>query len=100
MALCAAPRLLMVDEFSLGLAPIATLEIGALLRDVTRKLSLSLLIVEQNTEAALRIADFIYIMDAGSVVASGPSAEFRDTKTLKDVYLGTSEGGRTKGGRT
>jgi ABC-type branched-subunit amino acid transport system ATPase component/ABC-type branched-subunit amino acid transport system permease subunit len=95
MALCAAPRLLMVDEFSLGLAPIATLEIGALLRDVTRKLNLSLLIVEQNTEAALRIADFIYIMDAGSVVASGPSAEFRDTQTLKDVYLGTGEGGRT-----
>jgi branched-chain amino acid transport system ATP-binding protein/branched-chain amino acid transport system permease protein len=100
MALCAAPRLLMVDEFSLGLAPIATLEIGALLRDVTRKLSLSLLIVEQNTEAALRIADFIYIMDAGSVVAAGPSAEFRDTKTLKDVYLGTGEGGRTESGRT
>ena len=93
MALCADPRLLMVDEFSLGLAPIAIQEIGALLRDVAQRLKLSMLLVEQNTDAALRIADYIYLMDSGVIVASGSSAKFRDASTLSKAYLGESEGG-------
>jgi ABC-type branched-subunit amino acid transport system ATPase component/ABC-type branched-subunit amino acid transport system permease subunit len=93
MALCANPRLLMVDEFSLGLAPIAIQEIGALLRDVAERLKLSMLLVEQNTDAALRIADYIYLMDSGTIVASGSSARFHDTSTLTKAYLGAGEGG-------
>jgi branched-chain amino acid transport system permease protein len=93
MALCADPRLLMVDEFSLGLAPIAIHEIGDLLRDVAERLKLSMLLVEQNTSAALHIADYIYLMDSGEIVADGSSDNFRDTSALSKAYLGTSEGG-------
>ena len=87
-SLLCRPRLLMVDELSLGLAPKITLELMELLARLSRTGRPTVLIVEQNAQQALRYADRIYVLSQGSVVLTGTPAELGRDSTLLSAYLG------------
>jgi branched-chain amino acid transport system ATP-binding protein len=89
--LLASPRLMMLDEPSLGLSPRLTGEVFALLRDVHRERGLSLLLVEQNTHKALELADRAYVLELGRIVMAGPPEQLRVDPLLRDAYLGGAE---------
>jgi branched-chain amino acid transport system ATP-binding protein len=88
-ALMAKPQILMLDEPSLGLAPIITREIFKIIASL-RDLGVSILLVEQNARAALETADFGYVMETGEIVHSGPSAMLINDPRLIATYLGGS----------
>jgi branched-chain amino acid transport system ATP-binding protein len=85
-ALMASPRLLMLDEPSLGLAPLIVAEIFRIMQDL-RRTGVSILLVEQNARAALRIADRAYVMELGVFTMQGPASEFADDQRIASSYL-------------
>ena len=87
-ALVAGPKMLLVDELSLGLAPLIVKAIYAQLRVVGDTLGTSMLIVEQNARLALEFASTAYILDRGRIVLSGPSAEVAASDAMRESYLG------------
>ena len=87
-ALVASPKLLLVDELSLGLAPLIVKAIYQQLRVVGDTLGTSMLIVEQNARLALEFAQSAYVLDRGRIVLSGASAEVAASETMKESYLG------------
>jgi branched-chain amino acid transport system ATP-binding protein len=93
MALTCEPKLLLVDELSLGLAPIVTQEIMAILSTINRNLGLAMLIVEQNAAAALRIASFGYVLENGRVVFKGEAHKLLNHQDIKEFYLGDQNAG-------
>ncbi len=91
-ALMGAPRLLMLDEPSLGLAPIIVADIFRTIGEL-RSSGVSVLLVEQNAKAALRVADRAYVMELGEFVLEGPAAELATNERVAASYLGfTHEG--------
>ncbi|MEV4380180.1 ABC transporter ATP-binding protein [Streptosporangium sp. NPDC049644] len=82
------PRLLMVDEASLGLSPIAVEMVFDMLRSVVASWGTTLLVVEQNVRAAQGISDNAYVMETGSVVLSGPAHEVLGSERVRQTYLG------------
>ncbi|MEU1405648.1 ABC transporter ATP-binding protein [Streptomyces sp. NPDC005728] len=86
-ALVSSPRLLVLDEPSLGLSPVAIQQVRAVLEELKRD-GLTLLLVEQNVELALQLADHAYVMQRGRVIASGTTAELGKSSSVKDLYLG------------
>jgi branched-chain amino acid transport system ATP-binding protein len=89
-ALMAKPRLLMLDEPSLGLAPLITRDIFHIIASL-RELGVSILLVEQNARAALETADFGYVMETGEIVHSGPADALIADPRLITTYLGGNE---------
>jgi branched-chain amino acid transport system ATP-binding protein len=89
--LLAAPRMMMLDEPSLGLSPRLTSEVFMLLRDLHRERGLALLLVEQNTHKALDLADRAYVLELGRIVMAGAPAQLRADPLLRDAYLGGVE---------
>ncbi|PZF83358.1 ABC transporter ATP-binding protein [Jiangella anatolica] len=89
-ALMARPRLLILDEPSLGLAPIRAREIFALVARVNRERGVTILLVEQNARAALALADRAYVLEAGTVVLAGTPAELRADPRVSAAYLGVA----------
>jgi branched-chain amino acid transport system ATP-binding protein len=87
-ALMLRPRLLLLDEPSLGLAPLVVREIFRIVRTINREERVSVLLVEQNASLALGLADHAYLMETGSVVMSGPAAELRENDAIRRAYLG------------
>jgi branched-chain amino acid transport system ATP-binding protein len=87
-ALVARPRLLLLDEPSLGLAPKVTAQIMALLAHLREHTGLTVLLVEQNVRSALSIADKGVVMSLGQVVVTAPAAELRENEQLRHAYLG------------
>jgi branched-chain amino acid transport system ATP-binding protein len=87
-ALMLRPRLLLLDEPSLGLAPLVVREIFRIIRTINREERVSVLLVEQNASLALALADRAYLMETGSVVMSGPSVELRQNDAIRRAYLG------------
>jgi branched-chain amino acid transport system ATP-binding protein len=88
MALLCKPRILLVDELSLGLAPIVIKELMERLQQISRELGLTVLLVEQNAKAALSIADEGYVMESGRVVFSGKATELLSHPDVREFYLG------------
>jgi branched-chain amino acid transport system ATP-binding protein len=88
MALLCRPTVLLIDELSLGLAPIAIKELMERLQQITRELRLTVLLVEQNAKAALSIADHGYVMESGRIVFSGKAAELLSHPDVREFYLG------------
>ena len=86
-ALMARPRLLLLDEPSMGLAPLLVQEIFHTLRQLNGR-GLTIFLVEQNVRQALKIADRAYVMENGKIVLSGPSAELFDNPKVIEAYLG------------
>lgn len=94
-ALMSNPKLMMIDEPSLGLAPKMIEEIFTLLASLKRS-GLSLLIVEQNAQAALTLADHGYVMESGRVVLEAPAEQLRANEDIREFYLGVSHSGERK----
>jgi branched-chain amino acid transport system ATP-binding protein len=87
-ALMLRPRLLLLDEPSLGLAPLVVREIFRIVRTINREEQVSVLLVEQNASLALGLADHAYLMETGAVVMSGPASELRQNDAIRRAYLG------------
>jgi branched-chain amino acid transport system ATP-binding protein len=82
------PRLLLCDEVSLGLAPIVVQEVFRVLREINAESGTGLLLVEQNAELALDIAARVYLLEVGTVAASGEAETFRANDAIRRAYLG------------
>ena len=87
-ALMGRPRLLMLDEPSLGLAPLIVREIFRIVRELNEKEGLTVLVVEQDARIALNSAASAYVLEVGKVAVSGSSAELRDDEAVRRSYLG------------
>jgi branched-chain amino acid transport system ATP-binding protein len=87
-ALMSRPRLLLLDEPSLGLAPLVVREIFRIVRTVNQQEGVSVLLVEQNAAMALDLADHAYLLETGRVVMSGPAAELKKNDAIRRSYLG------------
>jgi branched-chain amino acid transport system ATP-binding protein len=82
------PRLLMLDEPSLGLAPLVTREVFRVVRDLNRKEGLAVLVVEQNAALALGTAGRAYVLETGSIALAGASEELKSNDAIRTAYLG------------
>jgi len=87
-ALMGRPRLLLLDEPSLGLAPLVTREIFRIVRELNERDGLTVLVVEQNAAIALEVADHAYVLEVGEVAVSGTSAELAANESVRRSYLG------------
>lgn len=95
-AMMAGPRLLMLDEPSLGLAPLLVKDIFDHIKRLNEELGLTVLVVEQNAKRALDIADHGYIMEQGRVVLEGSADELKGNPDVKEFYLGLGDEGARK----
>ncbi|HEY1392797.1 MAG TPA: ATP-binding cassette domain-containing protein, partial [Methylibium sp.] len=87
-ALMGKPRLLMLDEPSLGLAPLIVKEIFNIIQRL-RETGVSILLVEQNARAALEVADYGYVLETGEIALEGPASELAHDPRVIETYLGT-----------
>jgi branched-chain amino acid transport system ATP-binding protein len=95
-ALMSNPKVILLDEPSLGLAPLIIEEIFGIIGRLNKEQGVTIGLVEQNANLALNSADYAYVMENGSVVMEGPAAQLRDNADIKEFYLGISEGGEKK----
>ncbi|MBI3326108.1 MAG: ABC transporter ATP-binding protein [Nitrospinae bacterium] len=93
-ALMSRPKLMLLDEPSLGLAPMLVEEIFEIIARLNREEKVTVLLVEQNAAMALTIAQYGYILENGRIVLDGTAASLRDNEDVKEFYLGLSEIGR------
>ena len=93
-ALMARPQMILLDEPSMGLAPQLVGEIFEIVKELNRKERVSILLAEQNTNIALRYADYGYILENGRVVMDGEAKSLADNEDVKEFYLGFSSAGR------
>ena len=93
-AMMAKPKMLLLDEPSMGLAPQLVAEIFNIVRELNQKEGVSILLAEQNTNVALRNADYGYIIETGHVMLHGTAEELLNDKKVKELYLGISKEGR------
>ena len=98
-ALMAKPKLMLLDEPSLGLAPMLVEEIFSIIKKINQEEAVSILLVEQNAMAALDIATYGYIMENGRVVMDGPAEKLKENPDVREFYLGLTEFGQKKGFR-
>jgi branched-chain amino acid transport system ATP-binding protein len=87
-AMMSRPRLLLLDEPSLGLAPLVTRELFARLGDLNRSDGLTVLVVEQNANLALDIGHWGYVLETGRIAVQGPAAQLHDDEAVRKAYLG------------
>ena len=92
-ALVCKPELLLVDELSLGLAPVVVDDLMARLLQIKRELGITILLVEQSAAVALDVADYSYVLENGRIVLDGDSARLLDHPDIQEFYLGQSSGG-------
>ena len=95
-ALMSSPKMLMLDEPSLGLAPLLVNEIFENVTRINQEMDTTLLIVEQNAKIALDISTYAYIMETGKIVLEGPSDELKNNPDVKEFYMGVTQGGGRK----
>lgn len=95
-ALMSRPRLMLLDEPSLGLAPMLVQNIFEIIRRINRDSGVSILLVEQNANVALQTADSAYVMENGRVVLEGPADQLAQNADIKEFYLGLTQLGERK----
>jgi branched-chain amino acid transport system ATP-binding protein len=95
-ALMARPRLMLLDEPSLGLAPLLVREIYEIIERINAEQGMSILLVEQNVRAALGIADYAHVMENGRIVLAGQAEDMRDNEDVREFYMGLSAIGSRK----
>jgi len=87
-ALMAAPKLLLLDEPSLGLSPVMVKEIGRIILNINRQEGVSIILVEQNARMALKLSSQGYVLETGKIVLSGPSGDLLNNDHVRRAYLG------------
>jgi len=95
-ALMSSPKVLMLDEPSLGLAPLLVKEIFENIRTINQEMNTTILVVEQNAKIALDVSQYAYIMESGKIVLEGPSEELKNNPDVKEFYMGITQGGGRK----
>jgi branched-chain amino acid transport system ATP-binding protein len=95
-ALMIHPKVMLLDEPSLGLSPKLVREIFDIIRRINADEKTSMLLVEQNAKAALSVAEYGYVMENGRIVMSGPGGKLRSNEDVKEFYLGLSQVGQRK----
>jgi branched-chain amino acid transport system ATP-binding protein len=95
-ATMARPRLLLLDEPSLGLAPRVAHEIFELVQRLNADQEMTIFLVEQNAKMALQLAEYGYVMENGKIVLDGPAERLREDADVKEFYLGMSKSGRRR----
>jgi branched-chain amino acid transport system ATP-binding protein len=95
-AMMARPKLMLLDEPSLGLAPLKVQEIYEIIRRINIEQKVSILVVEQNVQAALGIADYGYVIENGKIVMDGPAEKLKDNEDIKEFYMGLSAVGERR----
>jgi len=95
-ALMSRPKIMMLDEPSLGLAPLVVKEIFTILKEINRDQDTALLLVEQNAKQALELAHYGYIMENGKIVLDGKSEKLKENEDVKEFYLGITEESKRK----
>lgn len=95
-ALMSHPKLMLLDEPSLGLAPLLVEEIYQIIRRINAEEKTAILLVEQNASIALELAQYGYVMENGRVVLDGPADKLKDNEDIKEFYLGLSQVGKQK----
>jgi branched-chain amino acid transport system ATP-binding protein len=93
-AMMAKPSMLLLDEPSMGLAPQIVAEIFEIIKDLNQKEGVSILLAEQNTNVALKNADYGYILESGRIMMEGPAKDLAENEDVKEFYLGVSSGER------
>ncbi len=93
-AMMARPKMMLLDEPSMGLAPLLVQEVFAIIQRLNKDLGITMLLVEQNANMALSVADYGYIMESGKIVLDGTGAELASNEDVKEFYLGG--GGHTR----
>ena len=86
-ALMSKPRLLLMDEPSMGLAPVIVQEISRIIEEISEK-GVTVILVEQNAELALLLADYAYVLETGALVLEGPAGDLHENEHVKKAYLG------------
>jgi len=94
--LMARPRLMMLDEPSIGLAPLLVQDIFQAIRQINKESGIPILLVEQNAKIALEIADYAYVMETGRIVLDGPADHLSENEDIKEFYLGLTQLGERK----
>ena len=94
--LMARPKLMLMDEPSLGLSPALVKEIFRIIERINKEQNTSILLVEQNAAVALSISDHAYVMENGRIVLDGPSSKLKENEDIKEFYLGLSQVGKRK----
>jgi len=89
-ALMARPKLILMDEPSMGLSPLLVKEVFAIIRQINRDLGVTILLVEQNARAALEVADHGYVLEMGEIALEGPAAQLATDSRVIDTYLGAA----------
>ena len=89
-SMMASPKLVLLDEPSLGLAPTLVEEIFNIVQRINTEQETSILLVEQNARMALEVADYGYVMENGKIVLDGPAEKLRDNEDIQEFYLGLS----------
>ena len=87
-AMMARPKMMLLDEPSMGLAPLLVQEVFAIIEKLNRELGITVLLVEQNANMALKVADYAYVMEGGKIVLDGPKEELITNEDVKEFYLG------------
>ena len=87
-ALMAAPKMLLMDEPSIGLSPILVAEVAKIIRDINRQRGIGILLVEQNARVALKLASRGYILETGKLALQGNCEDLIDNEEVKRCYLG------------
>lgn len=87
-ALMARPKLILMDEPSMGLSPLLVKEVFAIIRRLNEELGITILLVEQNARMALSVASHGYVMEQGKIVLDGSAASLADNEDVKEFYLG------------
>ena len=95
-SLMARPRLIMLDEPSLGLAPLLVKDIFQIIERINKEQGTTILLVEQNARLALDVADYAYIMENGRIVLDGTPSELKNNADVREFYLGLNEVGTRK----
>ncbi|MBU2549333.1 MAG: ABC transporter ATP-binding protein [Proteobacteria bacterium] len=95
-SLMARPKMIMLDEPSLGLAPLIVRDIFDIIRRINQEEQVGILLVEQNARVALSVSDYAYVMENGRIVLDGPAARIQENEDVQEFYLGLSGVGRKK----
>ncbi len=95
-ALMAHPKVMLLDEPSLGLAPLLVQEIFEIIQRINKEQGTTILLVEQNANLTLQVADYAYIMENGRIVLEGYPDELRENADVREFYLGLTEVGKRK----